>query len=158
MELVILKDKFGFGYKRDMFGHLSRKPNRFGIKKGRGVEIGRYTCIDKGSYRDTVIGDYTKIDNNCMIGHNCILGREILIVAGVVLGGSSEIGDYTYIGMNVSIRDHVKIGKHVIVGAGSVVINDIPDNDIVAGNPAKSIKNKIKLSPEERFQMCGIRE
>lgn len=156
MELVILKDRFGFGYKRDMFGHLSRKPNNFGVIKGKGVEIGRHTCIDKGSYRDTKIGDYTKIDNLVHIGHNSIIGKECLIVAGSVIGGSAVIGDYCYIGMNVSVLDHITIGNNSIIGAGSVVTKNVPANSIWAGNPAKPIKTT--LTPEERFQMCGTKE
>lgn len=151
-----MNDDYGFGYKRDLRGNLIRKNNNtHDIWYGEGVEIGRNTCIDKGSYRDTVIGENTKIDNLVHIGHNARIGRNCLIVAGTVVGGSAEIGDSCYIGMNVSIRDHVKVGKHVLIGAGSVVLKDIPDYDIVAGNPAVSIKQRVKLSKEDRYNMVG---
>lgn len=152
-------DGFGFGYRRNKDGTLERKPNRYDRILEQDVEVGEGTVIDKGSYRDTLIKEGTKIDNLIHVGHNAIIGRHCLIVAGTVIGGSVEIGDFSYIGMNVSIRDHVKIGKHCIIGAGSVVINDIEDYDIVAGNPAKSIKDKCKLTDEELFQMVGyVRE
>ena len=46
----------------------------------------------------------------------------------------------TFIGANCIIRENVCIGKNVVVGAGSVVLNNIPDNSLVFGNPSK-IKN-----------------
>lgn len=148
-------DGYGFGYFRAADGTLIRKENHKHIVTGIEVEIGKNTVIDYGSYRNTFIDDGTKIDNLCHIGHNAKIGKHCLIVAGSVIGGSVEIGDFCYIGMNASIRDHVKIGKNVIVGAGSVVLKDVPDHDIVAGNPAISIKNRVTLSKEERFNMVA---
>lgn len=51
-----------------------------------------------------------------------------------------EIGDNTWICGGVSITGGVKIGKNVVIGAGSVVVKDVPDNVLVAGNPAKIIR------------------
>ena len=150
-----MQDGYGFGYKRLENGKLIRKENNFDIDIGQDVDIGLYSCIDKGSYRNTVIGEGTKIDNLVHIAHNAIIGKHCLIVAGTIIGGSAEIGDFCFIGMNSSIKDHVKIGKHVIVGAGSVVIHDVEDYDIVAGNPAKSVKDKVTLTPEQIFQLVG---
>lgn len=153
-----MKDFWGFGYNRDKDGKLIRKGNTGDILVKKDVEIGRFTCIDKGSYRDTVIGEGTKLDNLVHIGHNAIIGNHCLIVAGTVVGGSCEIGDFSYVGMNVSIKDHVKIGKRCIVGAGSVVVKDVPDYDIVAGNPAVSIKSKCKIEGLALYNMIGIYE
>ena len=150
-----MQDGYGFGYARDNTGKLIRKKNCCSIRIGNDVEISRAACIDYGSYRNTVIGDGTKIDNLVHVGHNAIIGKHCLLVAGSIIGGSSEIGDYSYIGMNASIKDHVKIGNHVIVGSGAVVISDILDYDIVVGNPAKSILGKINLTDEERWNMVG---
>ena len=122
---------------------------------GKDVEIGRLVNIDKGSWRDTKIGQGTKIDSHVHISHNAIVGEHCLLVAGGSIGGSAEIGDYSYIGFNAVIKQHVTIGKHVIIGAGAIVINDVADYEIMAGNPAKSIKSKVKLTDKERFRMVG---
>ncbi len=50
------------------------------------------------------------------------------------------IGDNVSLGANVTVIGNVHIGNNVIVGAGSVVIKDVPDNCVVAGNPAKIIR------------------
>jgi len=57
------------------------------------VEIGSGTTIDRGSLRDTVIGEGTKIDNQVQIGHNVTIGRHCLLAAQIGLAGSSTIGD-----------------------------------------------------------------
>ncbi len=143
----------GFGFKRDETGKLIRNEHSFDVFLNEDVEIGRFTNIDRGSWRDTVIGKGTKIDSLVHIGHNAIIGEHCLLVAGCVIGGSVEIGDYSHIGMNASIKDHVSIGKHCIVGAGAVVIRDVKDYSVMVGNPAKSIKDN--LTDEQRFRMIG---
>lgn len=54
--------------------------------------------------------------------------------------GRPVIGNNVTLGANVTIIGHVHIGNNVIVGAGSVVVKDVPDNCVVAGNPARIIK------------------
>lgn len=56
-----------------------------------------------------------------------------------------SIGNDVWIGGNVTIIGGVHIGNNVIVGAGAVVVNDIPDNCIVGGVPAKVIENLPSL-------------
>ena len=54
--------------------------------------------------------------------------------------GRPTIGNYVTLGANVTIIGPIKIGNNVLIGAGSVVVKDIPDNCVVAGNPAKVIR------------------
>lgn len=63
-----------------------------------------------------------------------------LTTLGLVGNKRPIIGDNVTLGANVTIIGGVTIGNNVIVGAGSVVVKDVPDNCIVAGNPAKIIK------------------
>jgi len=56
------------------------------------------------------------------------------------------IGDRCFIATRALILPGVKIGNECIVGAGSVVTKDVPDNTIVAGNPAKVIRTGIRMS------------
>ena len=65
---------------------------------------------------------------------------------------NTYIGNNSVIGVRSIILPGVKIGNNVIVGAGSVVTKDIPDNSIVAGNPAKIIRSGIVVN--DRGQLC----
>jgi acetyltransferase-like isoleucine patch superfamily enzyme len=59
--------------------------------------------------------------------------------------GTIKIGNNVFIGHNVIILKNIQIGNNVIIGSGSIITKDVPDNCIVAGNPAKIISNIEKL-------------
>jgi acetyltransferase-like isoleucine patch superfamily enzyme len=56
--------------------------------------------------------------------------------------GGAIVGDGTVIGSNATILPGVHIGKNCLIGAGSVVTEDVEDNAVVVGNPARVIKHK----------------
>ena len=78
------------------------------------------------------------------IGSNCTVLPMVLIGKKdpTVDNSETEIGDDCYIGAGSVIMTPVRIGNNVTIGAGSVVTKDIPDNCVVAGNPARIIKQK----------------
>jgi sugar O-acyltransferase (sialic acid O-acetyltransferase NeuD family) len=90
------------------------------------------------------IGKGVICNTSCSIDHECSIGNFVHIAPSAVLCGNVEVGEYSFIGANSVIKQGVVIGKNVIIGAGSVVIKDIPDNAIIAGNPAKSLIIKQK--------------
>ena len=149
----------GFGFNRDKFlsGEPIEVPHYGRVWIGDNVRIGSNCSVERATLPDkaTIIESNVKIDNNVMIGHNSFIGEGTLIAAGTVIGGTVKIGKNCFIGVNVSIKQHVTIGDQVIVGIGSVVLNDIPDRDVIAGNPARSIKNKCNISYKDRFRMVG---
>jgi UDP-3-O-[3-hydroxymyristoyl] glucosamine N-acyltransferase len=104
------------------------------------VEIGAGTTIDRGSLRDTVIGEGTKIDNQVQIGHNVTIGRHCLLAAQIGLAGSLTIGDNVALGAKVGINNHLKIGDGAQVTAMSGVKDDIPPNGRWGGFFAKPTK------------------
>uniref|UniRef100_A0A0D9WVA0 UDP-3-O-[3-hydroxymyristoyl] glucosamine N-acyltransferase non-repeat region domain-containing protein n=1 Tax=Leersia perrieri TaxID=77586 RepID=A0A0D9WVA0_9ORYZ len=108
-------------------------------KIGNHVEIGANTCIDRGSWRDTVIGDETKIDNLVQIGHNVVIGKCCMICGQVGIAGSATLGDYVTLGGRVAIRDHVSIASKVRLAANSSVTKDIPKSGDYGGFPAVPI-------------------
>ena len=146
----------GFGLKRDKkTGRPIDVPQEYNVLIGNDVRIGEHTNIDRGSWRNTVVHSHCRIDALVHIGHNTIIGESTFITAGSIIGGSVDIGEKVYIGMSVTINQRIKIGDQAIIGSGAMVIRDVPARDIVAGNPAKSIKHKSKLSEEQRFSMTG---
>ena len=145
----------GFSFDRDFNGELKQFPQSKGVKIGNNVDIGANSTLERGILSDTIIGDGTKIDTLVVIGHNSIIGKKCQITACTILGGSVSIGDMCFIGLNSTIKNNLKIGNNVIVAAGAVVIKNVEDNDIVGGTPAKSIRDKVKLSSKELFLMAG---
>uniref|UniRef100_A0A0E0AK25 UDP-3-O-[3-hydroxymyristoyl] glucosamine N-acyltransferase non-repeat region domain-containing protein n=1 Tax=Oryza glumipatula TaxID=40148 RepID=A0A0E0AK25_9ORYZ len=108
-------------------------------KIGNHVEIGANTCIDRGSWRDTVIGDETKIDNLVQIGHNVVIGKCCMICGQAGIAGSATLGDYVTLGGRVAIRDHVSIASKVRLAANSSVTKDIQKPGDYGGFPAVPI-------------------
>ncbi len=103
---------------------------------GDDVEIGASTTIDRGTLRDTRIGNGTKIDNQVQIAHNVVIGENVIICGMVGIAGSAEIGDRTILAASAGIADHIKIGADVTVSALAGVAADVPDGQVVDGIPA----------------------
>lgn len=130
-----------------------------------------WTILYKGSVfyvgpaRTLFIGSRTCISSNVKIlAHESIsIGRDCMIADGVqIFSGDGHpvfkdgkrvnpdktvtIGDNVWIGLNAIILKGVNIGRGAIVASGAVVSKDVPPNSIVAGNPAKVIKEDISWS------------
>jgi len=86
------------------------------------------------------IGRFVHINSDNMIGHDVEVGDFTTIYSSINIGGGVKIGSHCVIGSGTVINPDIKIGNDVIVGAGSVVIRDIPNNVVIAGVPAKVIK------------------
>ena len=89
---------------------------------------------------NVVIGKHNIIDFNSMIGHDTWIGDNNDIAASSVLGSNVKIKNSIFIGLNSTIRENIIINDFSFIGMGSNVLKDIQSNTIVAGNPARSIK------------------
>jgi len=132
------QDGFGFVF-FGPDGHL-KVPQTGRVLIQNDVEIGAGTTIDRGSLRDTVIGEGTKIDNQVQIGHNVTIGRNCLLAAQIGLAGSLTIGDNVALGAKVGINNHLHIGDGAQVTAMSAVKDDIPAGGRWGGYFAKPTK------------------
>lgn len=141
--LSIGADGFGYRPREDGKG-LVKIPQIGNVVIGHGVEIGANSCVDRGKFSSTIIGDGCKIDNLVQIAHNCILGRSCIMAGSSGLAGSVTLGDGVIIGGSASIKDHVTINSGAIVGAGSGVMNDVPPGKTVLGYPARDSKEMLK--------------
>jgi len=79
------------------------------------------------------------------------IGKNVLIGQQVTIGGKSKIydvpvlGDNIFIGTGAKILGNLVIGNNVVIGANAVVVKSVPDNCMVAGVPAKIIKEGIQV-------------
>ena len=117
---------------------ISQKAARkTGIEIHPGATIGEGLFIDHG--------------HGVVIGETAILGDNVTLYQGVTLGGTGKeqgkrhptIGNNVVICSGAKIIGKVNVGNDVIIGAGAVVVNDIPDNSVAVGVPAKIISIQV---------------
>jgi acyl-[acyl carrier protein]--UDP-N-acetylglucosamine O-acyltransferase len=106
-----------------------------GVRIGKNVEIKNNCCIVKHIFRDyTTIGDESILDNLVHFAHGAKCGKSCRITANAMIGGSVILGDDVWIGPSSTITSAIKIGNNVKVSLGSVVTQNVDDNEKVTGN------------------------
>jgi UDP-3-O-[3-hydroxymyristoyl] glucosamine N-acyltransferase len=104
------------------------------------VEIGANCCIDKGVTGDTTIGEGTKFDNHCQVGHDTIIGKNCLIGAFAAIAGVTIIEDDVLIWARVAINKDIVIGKGAVIMATSAIDKSIEGGKVYMGSPAMEVK------------------
>lgn len=115
------------------------------------VSIAKEAIIMMGAVINigAVIGEGTMVDMNATIGGRVQVGKMCHVGAGAVLAGVIEppsaqpvvIEDHVMIGANAVVLEGVRVGEGAVVAAGAVVVEDVAPNTVVAGVPARWIKN-----------------
>ncbi len=111
---------------------------------GDNVEIGASCSIDKGVTGDTTIGDGTKMDNQCQVGHDTIIGKHCLIGAFAAIAGVTEIEDEVIIWARVAINKDIVIGKKAVIMATSAVDKTIEGGKVYMGSPVMEARQYWK--------------
>lgn len=114
------------------------------------VAIGDQAVIMMGAVINigAEIGEGTMIDMGAILGGRATVGKNSHIGAGAVLAGVIEpasaqpvrVGDNVLVGANAVVIEGVQIGNGSVVAAGAIVTQDVPENVVVAGVPARIIK------------------
>lgn len=137
---------------RNIFEYVGK-----GVNIGRKARFGNGHCIRIGARSN--IGAYCQVPSNIIIGNDVMMGPNNFFFGGFThifsdvskpmieqgfrsIEGRPEIGDDVWIGRECLFMPCKKIGSHSIVGARSVVTKDVPEYVIVAGNPAKIIRER----------------
>jgi tetrahydrodipicolinate N-acetyltransferase len=113
-----------------------------------------------------VVGEGTMIDMNATIGGRVHVGRMCHIGAGAVLAGVIEppsaqpvvIEDDVLIGANAVVLEGVRVGTGAVVAAGAVVVDDVAPHTVVAGVPARWIKNVDDKTKAKTELMMELRQ
>jgi sugar O-acyltransferase (sialic acid O-acetyltransferase NeuD family) len=140
-----------------------------GHRKAMSAELNKYgfsecaTLIDPTAILSTSFhaGIGFQVNAGVVIGANCNFGDHVLVNRSVSIGHDADVADYVsfgpgcllcgsctidagaFIGGGATIAPNVRVGRNAIVGAGAVVVKNVPNNAVVAGNPAKLIREGV---------------
>lgn len=111
---------------------------------GDNVQLGKGIVMMAGCIINpkSKIGDFTFFATGAQVDHDCNIKNYSSISAGSITGGYVTLGEFSAITLGVTVVDRLKIGKNTVIGAGSLVLNDLPDNVLVYGNPSKIIRTR----------------
>lgn len=162
----LAKEGYQFIYTIYKMGH---QPQRMELFKSLGIsEDQMYTFVHPMAYvapdvhlapgvavmpnasisPNTSVGMGTLVMSNAFIGHDTTIGRHCFIAATSCVGSYIKVEDGVWVGFNATIRGKQTIGSCSAIGIGSVVVSDIPEQELWIGNPArfhKKVTDKIRL-------------
>jgi acetyltransferase EpsM len=111
---------------------------------GRGVLLMGMNAVNHGARLD----DFVALDWQVTIGHGAHLGRAVFAAPGSRVAGDVTCGEEAYLGLGCQVIEKVKIGRGSLIGAGSTVTQDIPEQVVAVGSPAKVIREHREEASE----------
>ncbi|COS42973.1 2%2C3%2C4%2C5-tetrahydropyridine-2%2C6-carboxyla te N-succinyltransferase [Streptococcus pneumoniae] len=141
------------------------EPGAF-IREQAIIEDGAVVMMGATINIGAVVGEGTMVDMNATLGGRATTGKNVHVGAGSVLAGVIEppsaspvvIEDNVLIGANAVILEGVRVGEGAIVAAGAIVTQDVPAGAVVAGTPAKVIKQTYEVEDSKREIVSALRK
>ena len=90
---------------------------------------------------NAVLGQRVFILGSSIVNHDVRLADDVVVCSGVSLAGGVRVGPACYLGQACTVRQNLSIGRGTLVGMGSVVVGDVPAGVVVAGNPARKLRD-----------------
>ncbi len=142
----VIGDNFQTGH-----GVLIREENRIGdnVSIGSHSVVEHHVRIGNGvrTHSQVFVPEFTVLEDGCWIGPNVVLTNARYPLSRGVKGSlkGPTIKSKAKIGANATVLPGIVVGANALVGAGAVVVKDVPEGKVVAGNPAKIIKDVAAL-------------
>ncbi|MEC5156966.1 acetyltransferase [Chryseobacterium sp. MP_3.2] len=115
--------------------HSSAYVSRFSAV-GEGTVIMPQVCINA----EVTIGNHCIINTASTIEHECVIEDFVHISPKASLAGNITVRKGVQIGLGANIIQGITIGENAVIGAGTVVLNDVPANAVMVGNPGRILK------------------
>jgi UDP-N-acetylglucosamine acyltransferase len=103
------------------------------------ARIEAYCTVDAGTEQRTQVSPGAWLMKGCHVGHDAVIGFGAELAPHCSVGGHAVIGNHVRVGQGALFKPYVKVGDGARIGMGSVVISDVPEGEVWAGNPARRI-------------------
>lgn len=111
------------------------------------LEIGEGTMICAGAVItiDVKLGSHCILNSNVTVAHDCVFGNFVTLAPLAAISGNVTLNECVEIGTNAAVRQGLTLANGAMLGMGGVLTKDIPDSSVYAGNPARKLKELIKV-------------
>ncbi len=109
-----------------------------GVRMGGGCVLYPNCFLGAGA----VLGAHVFALSACIINHDDVIGDHTVLASQVALAGYVHVEPDCYLGQSCTVRQYLRIGRGALVGMGAVVVRDVPANVVVAGNPARVLRER----------------
>ncbi|HRU04185.1 MAG TPA: hypothetical protein P5137_00250 [Candidatus Brocadiia bacterium] len=89
------------------------------------------------------LGERVFVLPGCVISHDANVEDEVAMASGVTLAGGVRVGPGCFLGQSCTVRQNINVGKGSLIGMGAVVVDDVPPNSVMAGNPARRMRDRF---------------
>lgn len=146
--LCLVGSEKSYHARPEIIARTGLEPDRFATFVHPAAEVSGQALIGHGSvlYSGALvtsngqIGEHVLIMPRALVHHDVTIGSFSIIGAGVIIAGGARLGECCYVGSGSAIRNGVTIGAGALIGMGSVVVKDVAPGEVVAGNPARTLR------------------
>lgn len=149
--LVCIGNPRHYGTRERVVGRLALPADRYPTLVHPTAQIGSGSLIGPGTVllagvvltADVTVGAHVAVMPQAVLTHDDVVGDYATIASGARIGGTAVLEPGSYIGAGALIREGVTIGARSLAGMGSVVLTDVPPDEIWVGNPARKLRSTV---------------